>query len=182
MNIFLLSLNILNLAIYHCDKHVVKMPTEICQMLYTAWCFLEGDDQDCSSWRSKCPKTKKGANGYRKTHVNHPISVWTRETRGNYIFAAKCGISLCKEYTTRYKKVHSTEEHLFWLLSNVPMSLFGDELTVMPQCMPEEYRHPDPKSNEDVMQAYRKFYNYDKSRFAKWKNRDTPYWFKNLSK
>lgn len=43
--------------------------------------------------------------------------------------------------------------------------------TQPPQCMPDEYKHPNS------VIAYRKYYAGEKAHFAKWKNGNVPAWF-----
>ena len=33
--------------------------------------------------------TSSGNHGYKKAHVNHPMTKWVRESRGNYRFAVR---------------------------------------------------------------------------------------------
>ena len=66
MNIFYLDENHETCAQYHCDKHVIKMILETAQLLC------------CVHWVSGVEAP------YKKTHVNHPSSVWARESLTNY--------------------------------------------------------------------------------------------------
>lgn len=111
MNLFLLCLNPVSNAKYHCDQHVVKMIIETAQMLYTAHHLLPSE----TSLLSAAP-----GGGYRKTHSNHPVSVWIRSRLDRYLYAAVTGLCLCREFRLRYGKEHGTESHLWWLLKNVP--------------------------------------------------------------
>ena len=45
----------------------------------------------------------------------------------------------------------------------------GTQLAAQQQAMTDEYKDPD------VIQAYRKYYYYEKSRFAKWTKRPRPF-------
>lgn len=163
MNLFFLSLCIETLAYLHCDKHVVKMPLETCQMLYTAHRFFESSLDDA-------PLTKTGKRGYKKTHYNHPITKWVRDSKANYLFACKVGLALCKEYTKRYGKIHACQQHIDYLYRNVPTGFSKGELTIPPQAMPEIYKCHNPKSFNDVISAYKRYYIFEKLGFAKWKN------------
>ena len=49
---------------------------------------------------------------YRKTHVNHPISIWVRHNESHYNWTCNYGLALCAEYTRRYGKIHKTQYHL----------------------------------------------------------------------
>ena len=64
------------------------------------------------------------------------------------------------------KHIHRNINHYFNL--NLPNTI----LTPFAQAMPDEYKNNDP------IQAYRDYYNGEKSYFAKCKNSPTPTWFK----
>jgi hypothetical protein len=105
MNLFLLALDVKQCAEKHADVHVVKMPLEATQMLVTAW--------HCARvpfvW-TFLP--------YKATHVNHPCAIWIRSDPAHYHWALQYGLSLCKEYTKRYGKVHACE-YVLSSLSNM---------------------------------------------------------------
>lgn len=105
MNIFVLHSNSHNAAIYHCDKHCVKMILEICQMLYTAW--------HCSD--SQFDWFPCIFNPFKLTHKNHPVSIWIRENKHHYLWALNLALDLCTEYTLRFHKIHKCFHHLFRL-------------------------------------------------------------------
>jgi hypothetical protein len=141
MNIFVLHLLPRIAAIYHCDKHVVKMILESAQLLYSAH-HISGNPFDLPN------------NAYKKTHVNHPCAIWVRESRENYKWLAQLGWWLCKEYQTRYgkHKNHKTEQHIRWLMANIPFGIPDVPATPFRQAMPDEYKH------DDAVQAYRTYY------------------------
>ena len=151
MNIFILDTDPKTNASYHCDKHVVKMIIETAQMLCTA------------HWEtgSEAP--------YRSTHKNHPCTKWTRENTTNYLWLCELGMELCYEYTSRYGRIHKTQQHLEWLKNNVPKLPTG-QLTEFPQAMPEQYK------SKDVVEAYRQYYMGEKRDIVKWKN-NVPCWY-----
>lgn len=167
MNIFYLSKSAKRAARYHNDKHCVKMILETCQLLYTClWLTMISDN-----WIDSAPKTKSGQRGYKKAFVNHPCAIWVRESIDNYNWLCRFGIYLCKEYTHRYDKVHSCEEHLAWLSEQKP-PLDNIGMTKIRLAMPDKYKSDDP------IQSYRNYYMGEKKNFCNWKNRKTPYWFK----
>ena len=149
MNIFLLDYDHETCARYHCDKHVVKMPLETTQMLCTV------------NWRynQEAP--------YKPVHQKHPCTLWAGETVNNYRWLWKLGISLCKEYTFRYNRVHACEKILA-IVKDPPVELTNTGLTKFAQAMPDEYK------NADVIKAYHQYYNGEKKRLAVWKKRKTP--------
>lgn len=160
MNLFFLSENIQECAYFHCDKHVVKMILELAQLLYCVHHVL------LSEHLEDCPYKP-----YKKTHQNHPTAKWVRESTGNYKFTAELGLALCAEYTHRYGKIHATQKHLEWLSGNIPSELNEGVMVPPPLAMPDEYKTDDP------VESYRKYYNGDKSSFAKWTKREIPQWF-----
>ena len=83
MNIFVLDRHPVTAAQLQCDRHVVKMVLESAQMLCTSINMLGGQAQ------------------YKTAHVNHPCSVWARETLGNFLWLYDHGMALAKEYTHR---------------------------------------------------------------------------------
>ena len=183
MNIFILDEQPQKAAEYHCNKHVVKMILEAGQMLCAAhWMsWLEHFNKNRTDFRlmrdvkqflkDNVPKEKQPAWGI--THVNHPCTVWTRQSLKNYNWHLALMSCLLSEYTKRYSKVHKSTTVYQWLLDNNPMSFPTNIKTPFPICMKDEY-----KVGNDPIQSYRKYYIKDKVRFAKWEPRaKTPDWF-----
>ncbi len=168
MNIFFLDTDTKQCAKYHCDKHVVKMILEYCQLLSTAHRLL---DEDCLD-----PKLDEIL--YKATHKNHPSSVWVRENARNYQYVFDLLFNLSSEYTQRYGKTHASWAKLRSALAMYPKNIckknIMDPLNIndAPQCMPDEFK------DESIVEAYRKYYNGDKAYMAVWKNTVTPEWFK----
>jgi len=167
MNIFFLSMIPHEIATLSCDQHVIKIQLEICQMLYTAWFYAEQEEYV----REHAPYTKNGSQrGYKAAHKKHPMTMWISSNLQNYMYACEIGLELAREYTHRFGKVHTCEQHLHWLKEHVP-SHFEEHksdtayysIQGIPECMPEGYRSPD------VTEAYRKYYIEEKSIFARYK-------------
>src|SRR5574338_178358 len=186
MNIFVLDLNPQIAASYHCDDHVKKMPIETCQMLNSAIYFLNG----ISSRKERIdPKNiefineifedypltentseKYGDNGPGLAFVNHPCSIWARESYDNFVWLLELGKHLCLEYITVFKNSIICDSQLCWIedWSLEHKTLFEKtELSTFAQAMPDKYRDKDP------VKAYKNYYNGEKS-FATWKNRRKP--------
>jgi hypothetical protein len=163
MNIFILDSDKQNCAKYHCDKHIVKMPLEMAQMVS----FLHYDK---SIYRT----TDSCVMGYSKTHDKHPCTLWLKESLSNLVYGCELGIELVNEYRYRYNSVkHERSLNIFThTLKNLPeMQDLG--LTPFALAMPQEYRLTD------AVESYRTYYKSEKSQFLKYSNRETPYWLLN---
>ena len=154
MNIFILDRDLVKSAHAHVDKHIVKMPLETAQLLCTA---------------RRAPGESPDSIPYRTTHMNHPCSVWARQSLANYTWLCNMGIELCKEYTYRYGKTHKCEAVIQDCIDNTPQ-FERTEPTEHAQAMDIVYRMSDP------VLAYRNYYNQAKSHLHSWKNRPVPVW------
>ena len=140
-----------------CNIHVCKMLIESVQLLSSQF-----DVKD------RAP--------YKRTHYNHPCSIWVRTCQENYDWLIEHALQILKEYTNAYKKNHACEQPLLWCIENkyllnLPITL--DSTTPFPLCMPEQYKVPG-----DPATSYRNYYKGDKARFAKWTHgRQQPYWW-----
>lgn len=153
MNIFVLDNNIEKCAIYHNNAHCVKMILEYTQLLSTA-VRISGINQ-----------------GYKITHINHPCSIWTRESLSNWRWLKTLLISLHEEWKFRYE--HTKNHKSFLVSSNLSEPNIEDiGLTQFKLAMPD-----DCKENDSIS-AYRKYYIKYKQHLALWKKRDIPGWFK----
>ena len=143
---------------------------------------------------------------YKKTHENHPSAIWARSGKGNYLQLLRLFDCLCNEYSRRYKKTHGTFKHfaydghtrlhvhfgktvfqidapppLGWHRSNTVRQMFVEEPGLydhydFPQCMPDQY-----KVKDNPVLAYRNFYKYEKSQFARYRRADKPRWMLDLA-
>jgi hypothetical protein len=178
MNLFWLSKWPRKNARYHCDQHVVKMPLEAVQLLYTAWALLCGS----LDWRLTAPLNKAGTQrGYKPTHVNHPLARWVRRSRANYLLCVEYAMTLCKEYTKRYGKTLHAERHVVWLANNIPPKLALRQMTPIPICtgkLSPKQKTPKVETMDMAVAAYRKAYIRDKMKFARYRYSNVPRWIK----
>nr|MDB4346141.1 pyrimidine dimer DNA glycosylase/endonuclease V [bacterium] len=156
MNIFVLDENPKIAATYVLDKHAVKMPTESLQMMSTIADHLGFDSP------------------YKPVMLNHPCTIWARESKQNFEWLKTHAIALCHEYTKRYNRIHKCElvikeYNTVWdrLLSILP----DIGLTPFAQAMPDYCR------DSTAVKAYRDYYMIEKSHIATWKT-ETPTWFR----
>lgn len=175
MNRFVLDEDPYVAAMYHCDKHVVKMILEEAQMLSSAHRVLDGQEvvgQSKSGRKAKRWKLNDTREDklYQATHINHPCTQWSMHTSANYMWSVELFRCLLDEYTYRYGKSHKCEE-LYPILRNLPKRIMSANRTWFPQAMPEECKRDNP------VEGYRDYYINHKVRFAKWTNRQTPEWF-----
>lgn len=125
MNIFLLDVLSSFAAMYHCDKHCIKMILETTQLLYSAWWF--GRHTFPLPELDPCPYDP-----YRPTHKNHPSAIWTRAAPEHYVWLLELGFGLCKEYYQRYGRMHKCISHLERLQEMGPPPHVGQETYTPP--------------------------------------------------
>jgi hypothetical protein len=202
MNIFYLSNDPADCAKQHCDAHIRKMIVEYAQMLSTAHRLCDGHlarlgyvDAKTDKHRYKdvrlladeFAEVTTDENGkykvairnkqcYSVTHANHPQSIWTRTSSGNYLWLLQLLEECLKEYTFRWGKVHATTSQMPFL-RNTPKNIRIAEFVRPTATMPDEYKQ-NYLGSPDVIASYKNFYVGSKSRFAKWTKREVPTWFK----
>ena len=177
MNIFALSECPVESARQMLDKHVVKMPTESCQMLHTNNLYfhykgiygVEPSLKDLKKFHAHInSKLMKPA------MLNHPSTIWARKTKANYMWLYNHSVELCKEYTFRYGKEHGSESRI---LDSLTFDV-DDELTPVDIAMANVYRLPKEKHTWDfVIRSYRNYYLEGKWRFAYWRKNRRPEWY-----
>jgi len=157
MNIFALDLDPHLCAAYHCDSHVVKMITEHMQMLNSNAKFLSKVSGKIA-W------------------LNHPCTIWLRESRENLDWLNKVQIELNLEWQKRWEHPSNLNHRGYdlWRMlydSKNLRNLFPDvPMTRFVQAMPDECKRDNP------IDGYRTYYNTHKKTFAKWKTQ-TPFWY-----
>jgi hypothetical protein len=158
MNIFALDKDPLIAAQMMCDKHVVKMILEGCQMLSTVHSLDTVQDNKITL--------------YKPCFHNHPCTIWARASKSNYYWLANHTFELTNEYSSRYYgKIHKSTDMAYWFTKNAPSNLPNTICTDFAQAMPEQYK------NVDGVAAYRAYYLGEKAKFAKWKLGNEPMWF-----
>jgi len=153
MNIFVLDTDPKKCAVYHNDKHVVKMLLETAQLLCGVHHITESN--------LEIP--------YRLSHKNHPCSIWSRECIENYVWLCDLGMALSKEYTHRYNKKHKSQLVVEWCYTNLPNIPELGDITPFAKAMPDECKIGN------AVESYREYYIKEKKYFSKWKNRKIPH-------
>lgn len=150
MNIFVLDYDTRKCAEYHVNKHVVKMITESAQLLSTA-VRVSGIDA-----------------GYKITHLNHPCSIWCRESLSNWRWLKQLTDSLCEEYCFRYDRFSHKAHDMATSLPEPKIPDLG--LTKFALAMPEQYQ------TDCAIESYRNYYRFDKYHLHEWGKREKPDW------
>ena len=186
MNIFALSRSPQESARQMLDKHIVKMPTETCQMLHTNIVYMQyvhtyGKEPQLKDL--KAFHQKIGSELMKPAMLNHPSTIWARQSLDNFDWLLYHGVSLCGEYTHRYEKEHGTQKRIvdcglyreFIENHNYPL----DELTPVSIAMDDMYRIENTFDDEwdFVIESYRHYYLEGKWRFAEWRKNRRPEWF-----
>lgn len=162
MNLFILALKQKDIAEYMMDKHIVKIILEAVQMMCCAKRILDPEED---------------ATGlYKITHKNHPVSVWCRASKANYVWVLDLIDEMHEEWRFRYKhtKTHKSYVVAQFLRKNMPSDdkFKTMELTPFALAMPDEYK------TDDAVESYRKYYmSPEKQKIATWKNRAKPVWY-----
>jgi len=167
MNLFILSLIQREIAQFMMDKHVSKILLEAVQML-------------CSAKRILDPYDEVNEKIYKLAHKNHPVTIWCRKSKANFIWTLELIEELHKEWRFRYghpeTKFHKSYLMAVILRENLPTDDKFEEIGLTPfaLAMPNEYKSYDP------VEAYRNYYMSDeKQKIASWKKRrERPEWYR----
>ena len=166
MNLFILSIIQKQIAEYMMDKHVSKILLEAVQMLCSAKRILEPDDENNNHL-------------YKLAHKNHPVTIWCRTSKDNFIWTLDLVDELHKEWKFRYghpeTKIHKSYTVAMYLRKNIPSDdKFPEKrLTPFALAMPDKYKSDDP------IVSYRNYYmSEEKQKIASWnKKRSKPEWY-----
>lgn len=167
MNLFILSLIQKEIAEAMMDKHVSKILLEAVQMLCTAKHLVDPDDEV-----NQCL--------YKIAHKNHPVTIWCRKSRANFLWTLDLIDELHEEWIYRFGHPETKIHKSYWIASVLrdripPSEMFEEEgLTPFALAMPDKYK------TEDAIESYRNYYmSQEKQRIASWKKkRPKPDWYK----
>jgi len=168
VNLFYLDRDTDRCARYYCDRHIVKIPIEIAQILSKIHHILKTDINYEKIYKNSSV-VKPTLGPYR----------WTLESLDNYTWTCKLGISLINEYKFRYgKEEHKTEKILIHLLENPP---------TIPQKGPTRFILTNKVDmfqyiSEDPVVCARYNYAELKCNNDKWSKRKPPEWYIDLKK
>jgi len=163
MNLFILSLIQKEIAQFMMDKHVSKILLEAVQML-------------CSAKRILDPEDPINDQIYKLAHKNHPVTIWCRKSKENFLWTLDLVDALHDEWKFRYdhpeNKIHKSYLVAQLLREHLPETFEEKGLTPFAQAMPEQYK------SDDAVMSYRNYYMSEKQNIATWKKREKPDWFR----
>lgn len=167
MNLFILSLIPKKIAEYMMDKHISKILLEAVQML-------------CSAKRIVDPEDPINEHIYKLAHKNHPVTIWCRASKANFLWTLELIEEMHKEWKFRYNHPEDKNHKSYLMAQILKNHLPAEEkfeyqgLTPFAQAMPDKYK------SENAIKAYRKYYMSDeKQKIASWKKkREKPKWYK----
>ena len=183
MNIFALSRNPQEAAQQMLDKHVVKMPTETCQMLHTNALFfdyIEHYGEEPTLAQLKEFHRDIGSNLMKPAMLNHPSTIWARQSPHNSEWLYRHGMALCDEYTHRYEKTHGSKERILDVAHKVKTNTDWKKATAVTIAMDDKYRldyNNDIDMWDFVIKSYRHYYLEGKWKFAEWRKNRMPEWW-----
>lgn len=140
-------------------QHTVKMILESFQMLSTAHRVLDGVPMELvKNGRRKLEFIHPEYNDelYLTAHINHPSSVWVRESVDHYMWLYNHAMALGEEFTKQYKKVHLSIQKLGKILKNPPKNISNKSFTQPPCAMPDQYK------TGDAVESYHNYYRAEK--------------------
>lgn len=170
MNIFYLDENPVTAARYHCDKHVVKMILESAQLLCTAINVCAGEQ----------------VTPYKSTHINHPCSIWVRESYSNWSYVFNLMLHLEREWQHRWghNKFHISVSKLVATEAGTEAGFTDLAEKYLPKggLTPPALAMPDYcKVTGNPVESYREYYRNEKQHLHKWTNREIPEWLSSKS-
>jgi hypothetical protein len=149
------------------DKHVNKILLEAVQMLCSARRIVEPDD-DVINERL-----------YKLAHKNHPVTIWCRKSKANFVWALDLAEELHNEWRFRYghpeTKIHKSHRIAMFLRENIPSDDAIEEVGLTPFAL----ARPDKYKTDDPILSYRNYYmSEEKQKIASWcKKRSKPAWY-----
>mmetsp|Transcript_20676 Transcript_20676/g.38820 ORF Transcript_20676/g.38820 Transcript_20676/m.38820 type:complete len:194 (-) Transcript_20676:115-696(-) len=181
MNIFFLSMSPAEAARFHANIHIVKMIVETAQLLCNVHHRSREKEAPCNP-----PYTRRDVIPYKESAAGHRklgSMIWVAESLGNYRWAVRLGLSLCREYNRGRGRakgktaLHRTQAVLEWLRDHEPHFRRKKRTPVrrLHLAMPDKF-----KRAKTSVEAYRDYY-YSKRRTMKmeWPEGTVPAWWLN---
>jgi len=159
MQIFILHKDVNINAQFYVDKHVVKILTELCQIISTVY-------------RKNVPDSWIPDFIFKSTHEKHPCVLWCGKNISNFCYCIELAEALYNEYQYRYNKPekHTRAKQIINYFKMVIPSLPCEPISPFAQAIPEQYK------SDDAIESYREYYRKEKRHLFKWTKRPIPEW------
>jgi hypothetical protein len=159
MNLFVLDQDIQKSAQYLDDKRLNKMMLETMQLI-------------CSTLNLAGYKTP-----YKTTHKNHPVTIWARESRENFIYLCRYFMFLSTERKNRFGRMHKCDEvYIGLVLFDIPAYYHS-----CPDIPATPFKNCSLRKDiPDIVEAYRETMKIkwaNDKRKPTWTNRQKPEWY-----
>ena len=150
------------------DVRLHKMILEETQMLATNLREMGATDEEFV----KFSIVTKAGTPYKVAHMNHPCTIWARESAENFKFALKNAQMMCELYSIHYNKIHACEQVLrginglayqYWGIKTYRNAHCSNH-TIPPMAMPDIFKIKTTKTADEntrrfaVMESYRNYY------------------------
>ena len=169
MNIFLTDKDPKIAAKHLDDLRLNKMILETAQLLSSAFRELNKDD-----WNEL-----KYSHVYKKTHFNHPCSIWARKSLDNFTWLVNYFRELDQERYFRTSKRHKSFCLLYQTFEDSLSTTRVKEESILFNFNCSTYK------DYEVTDAYKKYLNdkwYNDKKLPKWSNRELPYFLEDRVK
>ena len=181
MNIFYLDDNIDTCAKFHVDSHVKKIPLEMGQML-TANMWIDHifaqpmgklSPDDNKYFKQEIDKFKKANDKryhYWPAYMNHPCTIWLRESAENYYWGVCYANQLDWERYVRFlSRMHASVK----IINSLPEPR---HFVTKGWTTPALAVGDSPRYEDDPVRTYREYYINYKSHLHAWTLRNPPKW------
>ena len=159
MNLFILSLIQKEIAEYMMDKHVSKILLEAVQML-------------CSAKRILDPEDPINDKLYKLAHKNHPVTIWCRKSKANFLWTLELVEELHNEWKFRYNHPDSKIHKSYQIAQLLKMHLPEEDVFEEQRLTPFALAMPDKYKTDDAVLSYRNYYmSEEKQKIACWKKK-----------
>jgi hypothetical protein len=120
---------------------------------------------------------------YKKTHQNHPCTVWARQSYANTNWLIDHFNALSGEYTHRFNKIHKSSQYLqYFIDSSKKLALEGfypnQGMSEFASCVADDLKTLQLSVTEKYRAYMKMKWVADQSskRHAKWTNTNQPNW------
>jgi hypothetical protein len=157
MNIFYVNENVKICAQSLDDLRLNKMILETAQLLSSAVLSINPDIQGL----------------YKKTHVNHPCSIWARQSYLNFFWLCNLGKAYAREKYRRTNKVHKSLDIIELARDYSYLFSKTENFTIPPNCT----TYKQIKSTKEAYKQYLSEKWNNDIRPPKWTNCNPPEWY-----